>query len=65
MKPQVRRLRLRKNTLREVTSEQAQEVVGGSVIFTDTCTYTCNCTQGCPSQGARPTCQESICFICE
>ena len=68
MKPQVRRLRLRKSTLREVTSALAPEVVGGSVIFTDGCTYTCNTcnnTECCPSHGAKPTCDLSVCQLCD
>ena len=58
MKPQVRKLRLHKSTLREVTSEVAQEVVGGSVIFTDGCTYTCanTCANTCAANTCAPSC---------
>lgn len=48
MKPQVRRLRLHKSTLREVTSDLALGVMGGSVTFTgNTCApqNTCNTCQ--------------------
>lgn len=34
-----KKLRLRKTTLREVSSDLAQNVMGGSVPFTKTCTY--------------------------
>lgn len=59
MKPQVRRLRLRKSTLREVTSALAHEVVGGSEQFTEGCTYTCNCTQECHTKPFENTCQQT------
>jgi len=54
MKLHVRRLRLRKSTLREVTSDLAQDVMGGSVPFTKTCTY---------SICAAPTCGQEACQL--
>lgn len=43
-----KKLRLRKTTLREVSSELAQNVLGGSVPFTKGCTYnTCGATCLC------------------
>jgi hypothetical protein len=57
MKPQVRRLRLHKSTLRDVSPQIAQEVVGGSIEFTDTCTYaSCHCTEACPCTKGQYTC---------
>ena len=50
LKDSQKKLRLRKTTLREVTSDLAQNVMGGSVPFTKTCTYnTCgnSCNTNC------------------
>lgn len=56
MNSQARRLRLRKSTLREVTSALAQGAMGGSVTFTgNTCTgcnsvkCTANTCAACPT----------------
>ena len=64
MKPQVRKLRLRKSTLREVTSNLAQEVVGGSVVFTDGCTYA-TCANTCANTCAARTCAPSCGGTCD
>lgn len=45
-----KKLRLRKTTLREVTPDLAQNVLGGSVPFTKTCTY-----GTCPQQSCAGT----------